>query len=226
MSKIQYQKLLNEITRKIEDKEWTEGSKMPTITKLASQYNIGNSTVREVFRTLETKGYVSIQQGRGTFVSYDGTLQFTNISRSSFIKLHKLTEFRSIIEPSFAAMAAKQAYMEEIDKIVESARIMAELAENNEITNEEDLRFHRLIVQATHNEYSIKVYENLQEELRQMRALTKKPGMIEKAVHYHQMISQSIANRDPYSAEMYMKSHMETNSELAIYQLTDNPSDY
>ncbi|WP_181346929.1 FadR/GntR family transcriptional regulator [Thalassobacillus sp. CUG 92003] len=221
MSNIQFKNLFNEITKKIESEQWEVGSRLPTITNLASQYNVGHSTVREVFRTLENKGYVKIQQGRGTFVSYDKSMQFTNVSRSSFMKLLKLTEFRAVIEPSFAAIAAKQAYKEEIEKIVESAEIMTEMAANNEVTNSEDMRFHKLVVQATHNEYSIKAYENLQEELTQMRAYTKKPGMIEKAVHYHQMISQSIANRDPYSAEMYMKSHMEANSELAMYELAE-----
>src|SRR5690554_5221829 len=104
--KIQYHKLLEDLTKKIETEEWRGGAKLPTIVELATQNNVGTSTVREVYRSLESKGYISIQQGRGTFVSYDRTMQFTTVSRSTFIRLIQLSEFRVIIEPTFAAIAA------------------------------------------------------------------------------------------------------------------------
>ncbi|RSL33134.1 FadR family transcriptional regulator [Salibacterium salarium] len=222
MSKIQYQQLLNEMTKKIEHKEWNVESKLPTINELASQYNVGVSTIREVFRTLESKGYINIQQGRGTFVSYDGSMQFTNVSRSTFMKLLKLMEFRLMIEPLFADTAAKRASNHEIEMITESSEIMSKLAEDHKSTDDEDFRFHRLIVESTHNEYSVKSYLDIQEELKHLRIYTKSPGMIEKAVHYHKMIAKSIANRDSESAKMYMESHMDaTNSELAMFVLSE-----
>ena len=126
-----------------------------------------------------------------------------------------------MIEPTFAAIAAREAYQDEIILLKESAERMKELAESNQPTFEEDLKFHRLIVKATHNEYSLKVYEDLQEELKHMRAHIKKRGMIEKAVHYHQLISQAIADRDTERAKMYMESHIKNNSDLAMYELSE-----
>jgi GntR family transcriptional regulator, transcriptional repressor for pyruvate dehydrogenase complex len=222
MSKIQYHELLDEIEKKIESEEWKSGSKLPTMNELAVQYNVANSTVREVYRALESKGYIAIQQGRGTFVTYNNSKQYTN--RSSFMELLRITEFRSIIEPAFAALAAREAYKHEIDLIVESAEIMHVMAENNQVTTSEDLRFHRLIVEATHNQYALKVYENLQEELKRMRAYTRRPDMVEKAIHYHRMIANAIANRDPQTAKNLMESHLQSNSELAMYELAGIPS--
>ncbi len=219
MSKIQYHQLLEVIEKQIESEEWKAGTRLPTMSELAAKHKVANSTIREVYRALESKGYVAIQQGRGTIVTYDSSMQFTNLSRSSFMSLLKLTEFRAIIEPAFAALAAREAYNHEIVLITESAEIMKEMAENNQVTTSEDLRFHRLIVEATHNEYALKVYGNLQDELKRMRAYTKKPGMVEKAVHYHQMIANAIASRDPHNAKMLMESHLQSNSELAMYEL-------
>ena len=219
--KIQYHRLLDDLTKKIETEEWGGGVKLPTIVELATQNNVGTSTVREVYRSLESKGYISIQQGRGTFVSYDRTMQFTTVSRSTFIRLIQLSEFRVIIEPTFAAIAAREAYHDEIELLTESAAKMKELAEKNLPTFEEDLKFHRLIVKATHNEYSLKVYEELQNELKLMRAHIRKKGLIEKAVHYHQLIAESIANRDIERARMYMESHIKNNSDLAMYELSE-----
>lgn len=220
MSKVQFHDLLGEMERKIESEVWKKGSRLPTMNELAAQYNVAVSTVREVYRALESRGYVSIQQGRGTFIEYNRSMQFTNVSRTSFMELLKITEFRTIIEPSFAAIAAREAFNNEIDLIIESAEIMRVMAENKQVTISEDLRFHRLIVEATHNEYALKVYDNLQEELKRMRAYTRKPGMVEKAVHYHQMIANAIANRDPQTAKNLMESHLQSNSELAMYELS------
>ncbi|WP_080848755.1 FadR/GntR family transcriptional regulator [Cytobacillus gottheilii] len=217
MSKVQYHELLSEVETKIESEEWKNGMRLPSMNELSTQYNVANSTVREVYRALESKGYIAIQQGRGTFVTYNSNKQFAN--RSSFMELLRITEFRTIIEPAFAALAAREAYKNEIDLIIESAEIMRVMAENNQVTTSEDLRFHRLIVEATHNEYALKVYENLQEELKRMRAYTRRPDMVEKAVHYHQMIANAIANRDPQNAKMLMESHLQSNSELAMYEL-------
>ncbi len=219
--RIQYHQLLDDLTKKIETEKWSLGSRLPTINDLAEQHKVGTSTIREVYRSLESKGYISIQQGRGTFVSYDSSMQFTNVSRSTFIRLIQLSEFRVMIEPTFAAIAAREAYQDEIILLKESAERMKELAESNQPTFEEDLKFHRLIVKATHNEYSLKVYEDLQEELKHMRAHIKKRGMIEKAVHYHQLISQAIADRDTERAKMYMESHIKNNSDLAMYELSE-----
>ncbi|RLQ90175.1 FCD domain-containing protein [Planomicrobium sp. Y74] len=221
MSKIQYHELLEVIETQIKNEEWKYGSRLPTMSELAAKHQVANSTIREVYRALESKGYVAIQQGRGTIVTFDRSMEFTTMNHSSFMELLKITEFRTIIEPSFAALAAREAFKNEIDLITESAEIMRVMAEKNQVTTSEDLRFHRLIVEATHNEYALRVYDNLQEELNRMRAYTKKPGMRERAVHYHQMIANAIANRDSQNAKMLMEAHLQPNSEIAMYELTE-----
>lgn len=222
MQKIQFHEILKKIMDEIENEKWKKGARLPAINDLAEKYDVGVSTIREVYRSLESKGYVSIQQGRGTFVSYDSSMQFTNVSRATFMRLIKLSQYRTMVEPSFAEVAAKQAYNHEIKLIKESAYKMKALVEKEEYSAafEEDLRFHKLIVKATQNEYATKMYEDLQNEFRRMRARIKKRGMIEKAVHYHKLIAQSIERRDPYYAKMYMESHIEENSDLAMYELS------
>ena len=78
--RIQYHQLLDDLTKKIETEKWSLGSRLPTINDLAEQHKVGTSTIREVYRSLESKGYISIQQGRGTFVSYDSSMQFTMLA--------------------------------------------------------------------------------------------------------------------------------------------------
>lgn len=222
MSKAQYKNLLDRLASQIESREFKIKDKLPSINQVAIENQVSVATVREVYKTLESKGYILIQQGRGTFVNYDQDSSNRFIDSSFFMRILKLTEYRAMVEPAFAAESAKQAYNEEINKILESTEIIHKLASNNEPTYEEDLRFHQLIANSTHNEFVIKSYANLQNELKVMHMYPKKEEMIEKAVHYHEMIAQSIANRDSDAARMYMLSHLnDKNSELATYHVMD-----
>jgi len=223
MSNIQYQRILNEMMQKIEKGEWGISEKLPTINKTAMMYKVGTSTIREVYKSLESKGYINIQQGRGSFVKNRKPLKTSSIERDSFIKLLKLTELRIMIEPPFAAEAAINAYNHEIDQIVELTKDMEEVAKENKPTYELDLQFHKSIVEATHNEYAVNIYESLQHELRFMHSFAKKKEMVEKAIHYHQMITDSIITRNPTNAKMYMETHlMLKNSEIMMYESTEH----
>lgn len=223
MSKAQYKNLLDRLVRQIESEKFEKSEKLPSINQVAIENNVSVATVREVYKTLESKGYILIQQGRGTFVNYDQDLGNRFIESSFFMRILKLTEYRAMVEPAYAAESAKQAYKEEINEILKSTEIIHKLASNNEPTYEEDLRFHQLIANSTHNEFVIKSYANLQNELKAMHMYPKKEEMIEKAVHYHEMIAHAISNRDSDAARMYMLSHLnDKTSELATYHVTNN----
>jgi len=217
--KLQYQDLLHEFINKIENEDWKLSEQLPTITKSAEKYKVSTSMIREIYKSLEVKGYISIEQGRGCFLKDSDPDKNLKVDKKSFFKLLKLTELRIMIEPSFAAEAAKNAFNEDIEKINDSVLIMKEIAKNNDPTHEVDLSFHKLIVEATHNEYAISMYENLQSELKFMHSFAKKKEMVDKAVHYHQMIASSIANRNYADAKMYMESHLKVkNTEILMYE--------
>jgi len=56
------------IKNKIEDKEWTIGSQIPTEEELCKIYGISKATVRPAISELVRQGYLTRQQGKGTFV--------------------------------------------------------------------------------------------------------------------------------------------------------------
>jgi GntR family transcriptional regulator len=49
--------------------EWTRGSRMPSETDLAANYQVSRVTVRTALKTLEGQGLVDIRHGAGTFVT-------------------------------------------------------------------------------------------------------------------------------------------------------------
>ncbi len=54
---------------RIENKEWAEGSKIPTEKELASFYNTSLMTVRQAVGLLVNEGLLIKKQGKGTFVA-------------------------------------------------------------------------------------------------------------------------------------------------------------
>jgi GntR family transcriptional repressor for pyruvate dehydrogenase complex len=222
--------ILKSFEKKLEAGEWVPGDRLPTLPVLAKEYSVSVATVREVLRVLQSQNIISIEQGRGMFVNeHMMNLMNSDVPRDpkpifTIGDLLQLIEVRSVIEPTFAEIAAKQAYADEITSICQSAERMSRLVERNESTVEEDLHYHLLIARATHNEVWIEIYEQLQERLKSGRGHTNIPGMKEKAAHYHLMIAEAIRERNPEKAKMHMVSHMEGNRELALFQLSQlNP---
>ncbi|SFE53771.1 FadR/GntR family transcriptional regulator [Alteribacillus iranensis] len=227
MKKTQYQKMLENMTEQILRGNWAKGEKLPILPELSEKYNVSVSTAREVLKVLESRGFVRIQQGSGTFVSSTLPESEENASHSKIYNILRLIEYRIIIEPEFAKSAATIAYQEEIDAIYNSAITMLELIKSNSPIIEEDLNFHTLIAKATHNNYALSSYMNLQTELRESRVVLRQGrehqnifGMKERAANYHMLIAESIKARKAEEAKEYMYKHLQCSYELAMNNLS------
>ncbi|WP_261381467.1 FadR/GntR family transcriptional regulator [Paenibacillus cremeus] len=74
----------------------------------------------------------------------------------------------------------------------------------------EDLRFHELIAQASHNHIMFHMLDRISDLLTDSRRRSMKwPGMDEKAASYHFLIAQAISQRNPTQARSLMKLHLE-----------------
>lgn len=64
-----YQQVMDLIKNDIDTGLYTPGSKIPTEFELADAYQVGRITVRRAVEELVQEGYLTKQQGRGTFVN-------------------------------------------------------------------------------------------------------------------------------------------------------------
>jgi len=64
-----YVQLYDIMKKKIEDKEWSFGFRIPNEQELCESFNVSRTTVRSAILELVRQGYLTRQQGRGTFVS-------------------------------------------------------------------------------------------------------------------------------------------------------------
>jgi len=63
-----YLQLADILKKRIESEEWHVGSQIPTEEELCGTYDVSRATVRGAISELTRDGYLSKQQGKGTFV--------------------------------------------------------------------------------------------------------------------------------------------------------------
>ena len=56
-----------DLRRRLDAGEWDHGQALPTVARLAQEYEVGKGTINKVLRTLADEGLVRIVRSWGTF---------------------------------------------------------------------------------------------------------------------------------------------------------------
>jgi GntR family transcriptional repressor for pyruvate dehydrogenase complex len=214
MKELASTKVLQEMQQLIEGEEWKPGQKLPSLKQLAATLGAGISTVREALRILENKGYISIEQGRGMFVRSrhvwqdgGGSVELTPISMGS---LFSLLEFRELLEPEIARLAAERATPGQIGDIKQAAEDMQAELRNRQDYFSSDLAFHDRIAEACSNDVMTQVMRGVSDLLLEsLKRTTRIPGSAERAVHFHMLIALAIEQRNGKLAKQTMNLHLQ-----------------
>ena len=107
------ERAMEQIIRYLMEEGLGDGERLPNERELAERLGVGRSTLREALQRLTTRNVLEVRRGVGTFVSYkhgvaDDPLGFTLI-RDKERLARDLLEFRILIEPRAAALAALHA---------------------------------------------------------------------------------------------------------------------
>lgn len=207
-----YQTVLEYLKGRLLAGELRPGARLPTVAALARQLGVGLASVREAYRVLESQGILEVTQGRGTFVTSgvlsggEPVLHLQSIGRQT---TRDLVEAARIVKPEVAALAAQRATDAEIQAIVEAAAAMARCAKPGDEFAALDTRFDALIFAACHNSTLARLMTIMTESTAEAsRQAQEKPGHIEKAVKFHNLIALAIKERNPEAARAFMSQHV------------------
>ncbi|HEY3006022.1 MAG TPA: GntR family transcriptional regulator [Kribbellaceae bacterium] len=90
------------------------GDRLPPERELADLLGVSRMTLREAIKALAEAGFVESRRGRGggTFVTYQVAVQqreqATDVARAMGERLHQVLDFRRVVEPGAAALAASR----------------------------------------------------------------------------------------------------------------------
>ena len=179
------------------------------------EYDVSLSVVREAMRVLAAKGLVGARQKRGTFVRprTDWHLLDQDVIRWQFETpdknlLDNLAEMRGIIEPAAARIAAERRKKYDLEEL-QAALDEMESAQDPAAAVEADLRFHRALLAATHNELLRRMEVILATGLAERDRLVHGIDHTDDPTPAHAAVAEAIDAADPDAAEQAMRDLLE-----------------
>jgi GntR family galactonate operon transcriptional repressor len=190
---------------------WKPDETLPTEPEIAHRFGAGRNAVREAVKILAAKGFVRTERRAGTIVRPESAWNLLDPEVLGWMLsalgerdklLNELSELRSIIEPMVAGFAATHASAMETLQICEAYDQMEKLSEEAQKLVEADVRFHKLLFEATHNRllaalvpaFSLLLRTNFEIAVRAGKETS--PNLKE-----HRQIAEAVSNRDSETAQ-------------------------
>lgn len=197
-----------------------EGYKLPSERELAEVLGVSRPKLREALKQLEQNGLVTVRHGEGTFIA-----QLTGRAMSpAFLALYTrhgeafyhYLEYRKEQEAFAASLAAQRATQSDIERLDEIISVMREAWEQNddETSQEADIRLHSAIVDASQNTTLIHMMTSVYDLTREgvfynRRFLRTMDGTGEALLRQHIAIVDAIKSGDPEQARRAACEHMD-----------------
>lgn len=187
------------------EKCFSAGDKLPSENELSAELNVSRTTLREAIRMLVSYNVLEIQRGKGTYVTQAALEQQSGLGQLSDIKVNAkdLYEMRLIFEPEAAYLAEIRGTDAEIKKILDfGGKIEQEIRSGQDRTDNEH-SFHKVIAQATHNEFMNQLMPILYQAIAKgvtLSAMSRKA--VTDTVGDHRMIMDFLEQRNAEGAKM------------------------
>ncbi|MBZ4192255.1 FadR/GntR family transcriptional regulator [Niabella beijingensis] len=137
-------------------------SKLPAEPELMQQFEVGRSTIREAIKFLTQQGFVSVQQGLGTFViSYVGSNDLdAKIERADFADVFEVRQLLEIKIVEKAAHNRKNIHIEKMTGKLKERKKSGAAGLLKECIAA-DIAFHTLLAESSGNSILFELYKTL-----------------------------------------------------------------
>jgi DNA-binding FadR family transcriptional regulator len=205
--------VVNELGARIVSGTLAPGESIDVVA-LESEFDISRTVLREALKVLAAKGLVDARQKRGTFVRARADWQLLDVdvlrwrlaSQSTGVLLSQLAEVRSFVEPAGARLAAERRDDGDLAALTGALDAMAAADPTSPEAVEADLRFHRLLLTASHNELLVSMAAMIEVALAARDSLVHTGNSVRDAVPAHRAVVEAIADGDPDAAELAMRA--------------------
>jgi DNA-binding FadR family transcriptional regulator len=212
---------LDQLKRYILSSGAKAGARLPSERDLAERLGVGRSSVREALKVLEAVGLVEIRYGDGAYVAAQAGARFGHTIGLSLAAwggtLIEIMDARRMTEVSATRFAAERATDEDIARLKHEVALMES---THEAKPQEylaaDMRFHRLVGQATHNAIIQQITDNLISMLESVLSeMNKLPNYVtNEGEATHRRILEAIEAHAPDKATDLMRIHLKESSDI------------
>ena len=212
-----YQGIVEQIEGLLEKGDLRAGDQLPPERQLAEQFQVSRASVREALRSLELLGVVETRAGGGTFVRQTSPDDLARPLTSLIARGHSLAdviEFRGLIEPAIAALAAERITQSQLSELGEIFSKQERKIEVGEPYAEEDTRFHEVIGEASRNELLTTMLGVIWDVLRESREQWLQTNQrAHSSLDAHRRILAALTAHDPDAARRAAAEHIKAVGE-------------
>lgn len=220
-----YEQIVQQIEGSIRKSTLKPGDQLPAERALAERFGVSRAAVREAVKALREKGLVEAYSGRGTFIT-NGTSRAIRHSLDLLINMEhqdgalQLVEFRELLEPEIAALAATRVTDRHLTMMRRAIAAMNEAMESDpDAFVEADLDFHLALAESIANPLVLSLLNPIVGLLRKERLKTfEVQGGPQRGQFHHKRILEAVEARDPKSAREAMRVHLQQVREDSIGQ--------
>jgi len=216
-----HEKIVNQIQALIEKGRLRHGDQLPPERELAKIFKVSRHSVREAIRILEHKNVVKSRPGSGTYIILeDESFVVEFLAKAINQEKHTLAEifqFRELLEPQIAALAAKNATKEEVSVLQDILERQQNEADNNRVSKELDEDFHLALAKATGNSVLLQVVELLGYIfLKSRHEFSQSLHRNRLSIKGHRKIFKAIKDANSIAARELMTDHLNAIRQLVL----------
>lgn len=190
------------------------GAQLPSERELSDILSVSRNIVREALSVLVAEGLIVKKAGRGIFVTdFDRSVVAPQVAVTVDYdgrNLKELAEARAAVELGAVDLMARRIRDEQIQQLEAINQSMANNMRKNRSTVREDIEFHNVLLQSTHNAVLTELLPLFIEYFRIM--VLHRPDSIlrnpERVVVEHQQIIDALRSRDPVAVRQALVDHL------------------
>ena len=216
-----YNKVVERLLEKIRGGEFEPGGKLPPERALADAFRVSRNCIRQAIQALAERKVLESRRGDGTYVrAVDESAlveSFALAIRAKKELLREILEFRLLMEPLIASLAARNISREELDRlkviVCDQERRLLAGSEDSEL----DAAFHLGLASASKNRIVKQVMDTVNGILNESRAESLRNETRRKAsVVGHLKVIDALEERDSDRAFGAMREHLASIEKIVL----------
>lgn len=209
-----YTVIIERIREMVRENGLQPGDRLPPERVLAAAFHVSRGSLRQALQALAERHIVESRQGQGTYLLADfdtvlpGDAILEKVSEHDNV-LHDIFEFRRIIEPEIAALAAQRANVATLNQLKVLVYDQQRALFNNNEVDQFDTQFHQLLVAMTGNSVIAQVMQAIQAIVDTSRApWLQSRKRRQMSIEGHLRIIDALEKKESDGARRAMQQHL------------------
>ncbi len=227
------EQLAEQLIQLVRDRELEPGDFLPSANAIADDFAVSRPVVREALRTLEARGLIRTENGRGAIVQPVNSEMLSHyFHRATSVDkraLVELLEVRKGLEVESARLAAVRSTEPELAEIADIVHKMRKAVGRGRTYAELDAELHLLIAAATHNTTLLHLIESIRGPLKGsieagLRSRANTVHLL-RVQELHEDLLRALTDRDADLASRVMTMHFDEAVQHIAGTVEPDPGD-